>query len=72
MNKCNLLHLGYVHHYENYETIRSTEDLVILMGCELKFHQHTMVAAKVNHVLALINISYMEPDMFGHLYKTLV
>ena len=82
MSKCNLLHLGPLHSYGEYninEVVVSpsnlVEDLGALIDSKFKFHNHSsVVASKAKRMLANISKSfqYMDGDILLNLYKSFI
>ena len=82
VSKCNLLHLGPLHSYGEYninEVVVSPSNLVkdlgVLIDNKFKFHNHSsVVASKVNRMLAIISKSfqYKDGNILLNLCKSLI
>ena len=81
VSKCNLLHLGPLYSYGEYNIngvvvspSNLVKDLGVLIDNKFKFHNHSSVAAsKANRMLAIISKSfqYMDGDILN-LYKSFI
>ena len=80
MSKCNLLHLGSLHSYREYNINgvvvsprNLVKDLGVLINNKFKFHNHSsIVASKANRMLAIISKSfhYKDGNILLNLYKS--
>ena len=78
MSKCNLLHLGPLHSYGEYNfngvvvsPSNLVKDLGVLIDNKFKFHNlSSVVASKANRMLAIISKSfrYMDGNIFFSIY----
>ena len=82
VSKCNLLHLGPLHSYEEYNIngvvispSNLVKDLGVLIDNKFKFHNHSsVVASKANRMLAIISkfFQYKDGNIFLNLYKSFI
>ena len=82
MSKCNLLHLGPLHSYGEYNINgvvispgNLVKDLGVLIDNKFKFHNHSsVVASKANRMLAIISKSfqYKDGNILLNLYKSFI
>ena len=82
MSKCNLLHLGPLHSYGEYNInvvvvspSNLVKDLGVLIDNKFKFHNYcSVVASKANRMLAIISksLQYMDGNILLNLYKSFI